>query len=92
MATRKKHGFPNSVPQWLAPAALPRVREQLLDRGGFAAGFVPAAWLQSLLGTGETLRDHALTVHSLLVLESWHRVFARNGTPSAMASAAAARS
>ncbi|MEO6597969.1 MAG: asparagine synthase (glutamine-hydrolyzing) [Planctomycetota bacterium] len=75
IATRKKHGFPNSVGKWLAGDQLPIVREQLLDRGAFAAGFFPAAWLQSLLQSPQSLQQNALTVHSLLVLESWHRVF-----------------
>ena len=93
VATRKKHGFPNSVPQWLGPGSLGSVRGMLLDRGGFAAGFFPGAWLQSLLASAESLQANALCVHSLLVLEAWHRVFARgSGAPAAGASPAAARS
>nr|MBP8300856.1 hypothetical protein [Planctomycetota bacterium] len=80
IATRKKHGFPNSVPQWLAPDQLPRVREQLLDPKGFAADFFPRQWLHGVLGTAASLQQNALTVHSLLVLQSWHRVFVRGAT------------
>lgn len=78
VSRRKKHGFPNSVPQWLAPDNLGRIRDQLLGAGtrGFAAGLLPRAWLESILATPAALGDNALTVHSLLVLESWHRVFA----------------
>ncbi|MBM4060011.1 MAG: asparagine synthase (glutamine-hydrolyzing) [Planctomycetes bacterium] len=82
VATRRKHGFPNSVPQWLAERNLPQVRERLLDRAGFAAGFFPPAWLQGLLASAAALQQNALTVHSLLVLESWHRVFVRGGSPT----------
>ncbi|MCA8951731.1 MAG: asparagine synthase (glutamine-hydrolyzing) [Planctomycetes bacterium] len=92
VSTRKKHGFPNSVPQWLAPARLPAVREQLLGAGnaGFCADFLPRHWLESVLASPESLADNALTVHTLLVLESWHRVFAR-GASRPHAEAAAAR-
>lgn len=78
LARRPKTGFPNSVQQWLAPSALGRVREQLLDPSGYVAGFFPRAWLQQLLGSGAALQQNAMTVHSLLVLQSWHRVFVRN--------------
>lgn len=92
VATRKKHGFPNSVPQWLAPANLPRIREQLLDRAGFASGFFPAGWLQGLLGSAEAVQGNQLTVHSLLVLQAWHRVFVRQVTaPQATPRPAATR-
>jgi asparagine synthase (glutamine-hydrolysing) len=90
VAVRKKHGFPNSVQHWLGPDRLPAVREQLLSAGTFAAGTLPKAWLQSLLASPESVRENALTVHSLLVVESWHRVFCRGG--ASVASAAGARS
>jgi asparagine synthase (glutamine-hydrolysing) len=92
VATRKKHGFPNSVPQWLAGPNLPRVRERLLDRAGFNRGFFPADWLQGVLASPASLQQNALTVHSLLVLDSWHRVFTRHAaTAGAAPRAAAAR-
>jgi asparagine synthase (glutamine-hydrolysing) len=75
VASRKKHGFPSSVQQWLGPGAHSAVRERLLDGGGFVADFFPADWLGSLLRSPEAVRGNALTVHSLLVLDSWHRVF-----------------
>jgi asparagine synthase (glutamine-hydrolysing) len=76
VATRKKHGFPNAVTRWLGPEQLPAVREQLLAPGGFVADTLPRAWLQGLLASPDSLRQNALTVHSLLVLATWHRVFA----------------
>ncbi|MCR9247923.1 MAG: asparagine synthase (glutamine-hydrolyzing) [bacterium] len=83
VSTRKKHGFPNSVPEWLAPERLGAVREQLLARSGFCRDFLPSAWLEGLLDSGATMQQNALTVHTLLVLESWHRVFAcGNGQPA----------
>jgi len=92
IATRPKHGFPNSVRQWLAPAQLGRIKERLLDRGSFTADALPASWLASLLASPEALRDNCLTVHSLLVLDSWHRVFAGgNGEPTEGHAAAPAR-
>ena len=82
VSTRRKHGFPNSVPQWLAPDRHGTVRDQLLASGGFVRDFLPRPWLDAILATPESLRDNALTVHTLLVLESWHRVFAcGNGQP-----------
>lgn len=93
VSTRKKHGFPNSVQQWLAPDRLPAVRDQLLDSAGLAVAVLPRPWLETLLASGETLRQNALTVHSLLVLQSWHRVFVRRRHELAAGSpAAAARS
>jgi asparagine synthase (glutamine-hydrolysing) len=93
VATRRKHGFPNSVPQWLAPQQLPRVREQLLDPRGFAADFFPRQWLQGVFDSVGSLQQNALTVHSLLVLQSWHRVFVRGAAHSSTGPmAAAARS
>ena len=86
VAQRKKTGFPNSVVSWLGPDQLPLVREQLLSAGTFAASTLPKAWLESLLATPEAARQNALTLHSLLVVESWHRVFCRQ---SAAAGAAA---
>lgn len=83
IATRKKHGFPNSVPQWLAADQLPHVRDQLLDRAGFAVDFFPAVWLQGLLDSAAALQQNALLVHSLLVLQSWHRVFVRGANHAA---------
>lgn len=91
VATRKKHGFPNSVAQWLGPERLPTVREQLLSAGTFAARTLPKAWLQSLLANPETLRANALTVHSLLVVESWHRVFCHSGATVGSRGTAATR-
>ncbi len=92
VAVRKKHGFPSAVTKWLAAPQLGRVREQLLDRGTFAATTFPATWLQSLLTSADTLHDNALTVHSLLVLESWHRVFCRGSGNPVASQVAAARS
>ena len=74
ISTRRKHGFPNSVPEWTAELA--PVRERLLDRGSFLRDSLPAAWLDALLASPQALRSNALLVHSLLVLESWHHVFA----------------
>ncbi|MGB3970274.1 MAG: asparagine synthase-related protein, partial [Planctomycetota bacterium] len=79
VATRKKHGFPNAVHRWLAPATLPALRELLLARGEFVADTLPRSWLESLLASPDSLHQNALTVHSLLVLSTWHRVFARSG-------------
>ncbi|MBK8098283.1 MAG: asparagine synthase (glutamine-hydrolyzing) [Planctomycetes bacterium] len=78
VARRKKHGFPSAVKAWLDESRLPQIRDRLLARDGFAAGFFPGDWLQSLLADGDRVRDHAMTVHSLLVLQSWHRVFVQN--------------
>jgi asparagine synthase (glutamine-hydrolysing) len=90
VAARKKHGFPNSVELWLGPDRLPALREQLLDAGTFAATTFPKPWLQSLLVDAAAVQQNALTVHSLLVIESWHRVFCRGG--AAVANAVGARS
>ncbi len=89
VATRRKHGFPNAVTKWLGGPQLPLLREQLLGGGTFCGGAFPRAWLESLLASPASLHDNALTVHSLAVLESWHRVFARASTPRAPAAAAA---
>jgi asparagine synthase (glutamine-hydrolysing) len=89
VATRKKHGFPNAVTRWLAPASLPAIRAQLMDRGTFVASTLPEPWLAGLLASPEALRHNALTVHSLLVIESWHRVFCRDGSRKGAATAAA---
>lgn len=75
VATRKKHGFPNAVHRWLAAPALPAIRARLLDPGTFVRETLPEPWLAGLLATPETLRQNALTVHSLLVLGAWHGVF-----------------
>ncbi|MBL8753631.1 MAG: hypothetical protein JNK15_10040, partial [Planctomycetes bacterium] len=77
VATRKKHGFPNAVTKWLGPQQLPALREMLLTSGEFVADTLPRAWLQGLLASTDSLRQNALTVHSLLVLATWHRVFVR---------------
>ncbi len=92
IATRKKHGFPNAVSKWLGPAQLPVIREMLLTRGTFAADTLPIAWLESLLATPDRLAANVLTVHSLLVLASWHHVFARAGSSSPRSAVAATRS
>ena len=39
-----------------------------------------------LLADDEALRANAFTVHSLLVLASWHRVFVENATTRGTAS------
>ncbi|MBZ0151731.1 MAG: asparagine synthase C-terminal domain-containing protein, partial [Planctomycetes bacterium] len=75
VATRKKHGFPNAVTKWLAAPQLPTIRSRLLDRGTFASGALPRVWLEGLLASPESLRENALTVHSLLVLDAWQRTF-----------------
>ena len=90
VASRKKHGFPNAVTKWLSPPLLPSIREQLLDRGTFAASTLPNDWLSSLLASPETVHANALTVHSLLVLESWHRVFVRTASQPHAATTASA--
>ena len=76
VSSRKKHGFPNAVTKWLSPAAIPEVRQQLCDPGTFVATTFPKAWVAGLLQSEQSVRQHALTLHSLLVLSSWHRVFA----------------
>ncbi len=91
VAVRKKHGFPSSVERWLGPDSLPCVREQLLSAGTFAATTLPKAWLQGLLANAGSLRENALTVHSLLVVESWHRVFCGSQTTAASGAAAGSR-
>src|SRR5206468_2448451 len=51
VTSRRKLGFPNSVPTWLSPSRLPDVRERLLDRGSFVAGgrrFVQFAGLAAI--------------------------------------------
>jgi asparagine synthase (glutamine-hydrolysing) len=78
VATRKKHGFPNAVTKWLGSDQLPTLRERLLGGGTFGSGAFPRPWLESLLADATSLRDNALTVHSLLVLTSWHDVFVRD--------------
>ncbi|MBX3462441.1 MAG: asparagine synthase (glutamine-hydrolyzing) [Planctomycetes bacterium] len=83
VAGRRKLGFPNSVAAWLGPDQLPAMRERLLGAGTFAAGALPRPWLQSLLATPEAARDNALTLHSLLVVDAWHRVFCRSGAAAA---------
>lgn len=89
VSTRKKHGFPNAVTRWLSPEAMPQVREQLCDPGTFVGQTFPKAWLQGLLQSDASVRQNALTVHSLLVLASWHRVFAENSLTQPSASATA---
>ena len=78
VSTRKKHGFPNAVTRWLSPDTVPQIREQLCDPGTFVGETFPRAWVDGLLATPQSLFDNALTVHSLLVLGSWHRVFCEN--------------
>jgi asparagine synthase (glutamine-hydrolysing) len=75
VTAQQKRGFPSPVRSCLAPARLPAVRERLLDRSSFVADFLPAAWLHSLLADGGAMQRAALTVHSLLVLDTWHRTF-----------------
>ncbi|MCU0864850.1 MAG: asparagine synthase (glutamine-hydrolyzing) [Planctomycetes bacterium] len=75
VAVRKKHGFPNAVQRWLGPERLGAVRDRLCGKDSFVGRTFPAAWLQSLLGSPQQLQHNALTVHSLLVLDSWQRVF-----------------
>ncbi len=91
VATRKKHGFPNAVTKWLGAAQLPAVREQLLTPGEYLADTLPRAWLQGLLATPETLQQNALTVHSLLVLSTWHRLFVRGQKPAPQPAVGAVR-
>jgi asparagine synthase (glutamine-hydrolysing) len=87
VATRGKHGFPSSVAAWLGPDRLPAMRDQLLGPGTYAASTFPQPWLRSLLASPTTARANALTLHSLLVIESWHRVFCRSraAAPGAVA-------
>lgn len=75
VARRRKRGFPNGIGEWLAPEHLPSVRERLLDRMAFARGFFPLRWLERTLAGGPDLAERALLLHSLLVLETWHRTF-----------------
>lgn len=75
VAARRKQGFPNQLQGWLVPERLAAVRDRLLDRGGFARGFFPRPWLEGLLANGQALRENDLLVHSLLVLDAWHRAF-----------------
>ncbi len=75
IATRKKQGFPNQLRGWLVPERLPAIRDRLLVRGGFARSYLPPTWLEGMLATPEALRQNELTVHSLLVLDAWHRAF-----------------
>lgn len=75
VSTRKKHGFPNAVTRWL-DGQLGAVRERL-SRGTYVGDTFPRAWLDALLRDEASLRANAFTVHSLLVLGSWHRVFAQ---------------
>ena len=89
VATRKKHGFPNAVQRWLAAPALPTVRAMLLDRGAFVRETFPEPWLAALVASPEAVQANALTVHSLLVLGSWHRVFCRPGAAKAPPAVAA---
>lgn len=78
VAARKKLGFPNSVTKWLDGSRLPAIRDMLLAHGDFVASTLPRPWLESLLASPASLQQNALTVHSLLVLATWHRVFAGN--------------
>lgn len=80
VATRKKHGFPNAVQKWLSPEAIPEVRQQLCDSGTFVAETFPKQWVEGLLQSPESVQCNALTIHSLLVLASWQRVFCCNGS------------
>jgi len=88
VSTRKKHGFPNAVTRWLSPANMPAVREQLCDRGTLVAETFPRAWLDSMMATPESVTHNALTLHSLLVLSSWHRVFVQQTTAATPTAAA----
>ncbi|HEB52398.1 MAG TPA: hypothetical protein ENI87_03980, partial [bacterium] len=88
VATRKKHGFPNAVVRWLSADALPTVRGMLRERGTFVADTFPHAWLDRLLATPESVAANALTLHSLLVLSAWHRVFCRHSAPASTVAAA----
>ncbi len=80
VATRRKHGFPSSVQAWLGPDHRATVRERLTDRQGVCRALLPAAWLDGLLADDAAVRQNALLLHSLLVLDAWHRVFV-NGAP-----------
>lgn len=75
VSTRKKHGFPNAVQKWLSADSIPKVRARLCDPGTFVAETFPKAWLESLLQSEQSVQHNALTLHSLLVLASWQRVF-----------------
>jgi asparagine synthase (glutamine-hydrolysing) len=75
VARRRKRGFPNGVGSWLAPEQLPSIRERLLDRMSFTRGFFPQRWLEQTLASGPDLSERTLLLHSLLVLETWHRTF-----------------
>ncbi len=89
VSTRKKHGFPNAVQKWLSPEAIPEVRAQLCDPGTFVAQTFPKAWVEGLLQTEDSVTQNALTVHSLLVLASWHRVFCEASHSASKPAAAA---
>ncbi|MBL9076085.1 MAG: asparagine synthase (glutamine-hydrolyzing) [Planctomycetes bacterium] len=91
LSQRKKTGFPSSVVAWLGPERLPSIRERLLSPGTWTAATLPKAWLETLLATPESVRGNALTVHSLLVLDSWHRVFCRDRRAAAAGVAAGSR-
>lgn len=73
VATRRKHGFPSSVRQWLAPDRLGEIRDRLLAADGACRQVVPARWLEGLLADAASLQQNAITVHTLLVLQAWHR-------------------
>jgi len=88
VSTRKKHGFPNAVTRWLSPDAMPTVRAMLRDPGTFVAETFPHTWLDGMMATPESVAHNALTLHSLLVLSSWHRVFVQQETPAATTAAA----
>jgi asparagine synthase (glutamine-hydrolysing) len=75
VAERKKQGFPNQLRTWFVPARLPAIRDRLLGRGGFARSFFPMPWLEAALADATALQLNELTVHSLLVLDAWHRTF-----------------
>ena len=60
---------PQEIDEWQ------RHRAWLGEPGTFVADTFPRGWLDGLLHDHDRVQANALTVHSLLVLASWHRVF-----------------
>jgi asparagine synthase (glutamine-hydrolysing) len=79
--TRKKSGFPVPYAQWLRGPMREFVNDTLFASDSFCGSCFSVAAIRELLHSHEHGEACSKEVFSLLVLELWHRQFARSGMP-----------
>ena len=73
---RPKQGFPVPIRQWFREGLREQVHDILLDSKSLGRGYFRPDYVQGLLSRHQAgVEDHSRRLLTLVILETWHRIF-----------------